>query len=110
VSAEEADYKVRLAFAEAELGRLVRRLRSLSPAAWQERRSSVLPGLGRLVVLTALAERQEVLELPAPADHVLADVAAVVGGDAIIALGIGPDDNLLADVIAEIRGILDVTR
>jgi hypothetical protein len=110
VNAAETDYEARLALAEAELDRLVRRLRSLSPAAWRERRLPVVLGLARLAEVSARAEQRELPALPEIAEHALSDAAVVIGGDAVMALRTRQDDALLADVIGEIRGILDRTR
>jgi hypothetical protein len=110
VSAAETDYDARLALAEAELERLVRRLRSLSAAAWRERRPPVLLALGRLAQLTALTEQRKLPVLPELADHALADAVAVIGGDVLVVLASRRDDSLLAELIVEIRAAMDATR
>lgn len=104
------EYDERLALADDELARLVRRLRSLSALAWTRRRPPVVLALGRLAALAALAEQRSLPEPPEIADHVLADAMTVIAGEAIVALTNRPNDELLTALIAEVRDVLAATR
>jgi hypothetical protein len=103
-------YDEALSLARGELARLVLRLRSLSQAAWRPRRKSVISALGKLAELCGLAEQRGVPTLPAVADHALADAVAVIGGDALAALTVRPDEEILAAVVAAMREALTLTR
>jgi hypothetical protein len=110
VSFVEVGYDEQLALARGELARLVLRLRSLSLAAWRTRRKAALVAFGQLAELSAQAEHRRMPGLPKVADHALADAIAVVGGDAIAALGAEPNADLLAAVVAALREALETTR
>jgi hypothetical protein len=110
VSVEGDGYDERLALADGELARLVRRLRSLPPASWDRRRRAILMVLDQLSAVTAAAENTAVPALPDLPDHALADAVAVLGGDVIVALNVRPDGDLLASFTAAVRGALNASR
>jgi hypothetical protein len=87
VTADEP-FEVRLSAAVTDLEKLVRRLRSLSPAAWRDRGRPVRETLSGLVALSSELEGRP-LETPEVADHVLADAVAVIGGDVLSAAASG---------------------
>src|SRR3954447_22152099 len=89
--------------AEAELARLLRRLRSLSPRAWAagERRAAVAELAADLVALDPQAAGRP---LPEIADHAWADALTVLGADALAA-GADPER-----VLAAVRRTLERTR
>jgi hypothetical protein len=89
-----ADDGAEVAAARARLERLVRRLRGFSPRAWAHGGRAVV--VRRLAVdLAAIAAPDRAL--PEVPDHALADVVAVIGHDAIDAVG----------NVADIRRLLD---
>ncbi|HTW19089.1 MAG TPA: hypothetical protein VME70_02625 [Mycobacteriales bacterium] len=106
----EPAYADRLVLARGDLARLVLRLRSLSPPAWRSRRKVVVSGLDRLARLSGRAEGREVPPVPPVAVHALADAVAVIGGDAIEALAGAPDEQLLTELVAVLREVLELTR
>lgn len=87
---------------------MVRRLRALSPRAWETRRAAARRALARLVALQAETEGVP-LKPPEVPDHTLGDAIAVVGGDLLDTAGIassdvvGPLAQILADLLAESR-------
>lgn len=97
------------AAATADLDQLVRRLRSLSPRAWESRRGPVQAALAGLVAITAELEGRP-LEAPTVPDHVLADAIAVVGGDALSILKGSSDVERLVEVRELLERVLDQTR
>jgi hypothetical protein len=110
VSDVGGDYRERLALANDELARLVRRLRSLSRLAWLSRRGAVETALVRLGEIAAFVEKRTAPTLPIIADHALADAMAVIGGDAIAALEAVRDQEQLAAVTVSLRTALEATR
>jgi hypothetical protein len=110
VSGLDAAYEERLTLVGEELARLVKRLRSLSPAAWRVRQSAVVAALHRLAELSALAEGVPARPVPAVADHVLPDAVAVIAGDALASLAERRDEDLVAAVLVTLRVALDDTR
>jgi hypothetical protein len=103
-------YDEQLALAEAELERLVRRLRSPSTSAWRSRRAPVEACLERLVQITAAAERRAMPKLPRIADHALADAMVVIAGEALSALAANRQASAMASMVAELREALESTR
>jgi hypothetical protein len=102
-------FEAELATVKADLARLVRRLRSLSPRSWQPRRPVANSLLAGLVELSASLERRP-LEPPGVPDHVLADAVAVIGGDVLAAITAMQDQDALAAVSDLLRNALDGTR
>jgi hypothetical protein len=99
-----------LVLAAADLERLVRRLRRLTPQAWRPRRE---PAMALVVALTEIAARAERLPpRPAPRlpNHAVGDAVAVLGADALAALTVRPDRELLRLLAAELQAALDATR
>lgn len=97
-----------LAAAADNLARLVRRVRSLSPRALQQRREPLRTALARLVALEAELEGRH-LEPPNVADHMVADVIAVIGGEILDHLMVGHHDGtngltwLINEALADTR-------
>lgn len=81
-----------------ELNRLLKRLRSLSPAAWRPRRSSVLDLLDGLIDLSARFEGTTSHALPDLPDYALADAVAVTGFDCVDLVGATRDSAALGDL------------
>ncbi|MGN6472963.1 MAG: hypothetical protein ACTHK4_04830 [Mycobacteriales bacterium] len=80
--AAEEPTEADVAAAADGLARLVRRVRSLSPRALQDRREQLQTVVNRLVAVEAELEGRH-LEPPKVADHMFADVIAVIGGDVL---------------------------
>ena len=104
----EDGFDDRLAAAAADLGLLVRRLRSLSPRAWQDRRDTARTALAELVALNARLEGRE-LWPPNVADHILPDAIAVVGGD-VLAVIEGERSAAIGEFLRLIGAALRQTR
>jgi len=105
-----AGYDERLELTEAELDRLTRRLRSLSPRAWQTRRAYVVETLRALAEIGRAAERRDAYVVPDLPDYALPDAVAVIGRDALEALARTPVEQLLDRLLSELREALDSTR
>jgi hypothetical protein len=104
----EESFDDRLAAAADDLGLLVRRLRSLSPRGWQDRREPARVALAGLVALTAKLVGRE-LQAPNVADHVLPEAIAVVGGDVLWSL-VGEDSAAITEFTRLISAALRETR
>ena len=98
-----------LVAATADLAKLVRRLRSLSPRAWVDRRAPVQAALNGLVALNGKLEGRR-LDAPVVADHVFADAVAVIGGDVLKALAQSQDRTGLDLAVQLIEDALAKTR
>jgi hypothetical protein len=109
VTSEGEGYGERVDLAAAELDRLIRRLRSLTTNAWRPREAAVRDALVQLVELDRAAERCEQRALPDLPVHALADAVAVVGGDALEALGRRPDGDLLDRMLSLLRSVREST-
>jgi hypothetical protein len=110
VAVAPGEYDERFKQANAHLDRLVRRLQSLSDAAWTSRRDPVVECLRRLVELDGVAEGLQMPRLPELASFALADAIAVVTGDVLAALADSPNGEVLAGVLLELEGALAATR
>ena len=107
--AEGDSFHPDLVAATADLEKLVRRLRSLSPRAWVDRRAAVREALRDLVVLNGRLEGRR-LDAPVVADHVLPDAVAVIGGDVLDALAEAQDRTGLALAVGLLEDALAKTR
>jgi hypothetical protein len=96
-----------IAAVEADLNRLVQRLRGLSPAAWRSRRDVVADLLTRLEQATAELESRPPKPVPALPDYASANAVAVLGGDAIAAATERRDGSSVSRLGAWINGTLD---
>jgi hypothetical protein len=110
VTVSESAHAEHLALAHSEFARLRRRLRTLTEPAWRTRRDPVLTALARLAALTARLEGMGPRDLPDLPNYALADVAAVVGTDALTAVASPAYDADVVVVLDEFRRLLDVTR
>lgn len=99
-----------LAEIEADLGRLVQRLRSLSPTAWRSRREVVTHLLTGLEQITAELEGRPPRPIPALPDHARADAVAVLAGDVVTEIDQLRTPARLSEVGRLIRYALDATR
>jgi hypothetical protein len=86
VQGSQADGGVEIAAIEADLSRLVRRLRGLSAAAWRSRKAPVEDLLAGLERFTAQLEGRPPRPLPEVPDYARADAVAVLAGDAVARL------------------------
>jgi uncharacterized coiled-coil protein SlyX len=93
-----------------DLELLVRRLRSLSPAAWRSRRTAVEELLAAMERLTAEAEQRPARPVPEVADHALADAVSVLGTDAIVAIEAKQDARRMATFGSKLTSALRSTR
>lgn len=98
-----------LAAASWDLELLVRRLRSLSSRARQDRVGAARAALDGLVALDARLEDRR-LVAPRVADHILADAIAVVGGDVMELISIRADRDHLMELRVLIDAALVATR
>jgi hypothetical protein len=99
-----------LAETEADLHRLVQRLRGLSPGAWRSRRTAVENLLAGLEKIAAELEGRRSRQVPALPDYARPDAVAVVGGDVIRELDQFRGAPSLSEVGGLIRCALDATR
>lgn len=95
---------------QADLSRLVQRLRGLSSAAWRSRRTVVDELLAGLEEITAKVEGRSPRPIPALADYARADAVAVLGGDAIAATGERGDAADFSGLTAWIQRTLGQTQ
>lgn len=102
-------FAARASVAAADLDKLVRRLRSLSPRAWQDRSATVRAALAGLVELSSELEGRA-LEPPEVADHVLPDAVAVIGTDVLTTARRADDEAAVARMHELIKTALNVTR
>jgi hypothetical protein len=102
-------FDTELASAREDLGRLVRRLRSLSPASWRDRQAAARAALDGFVALEVQLESAP-LTPPMLATHVLPDAIAVVGGDALEAIAATADRSALATARTLLESALAATR
>jgi hypothetical protein len=93
----------------ADLDRLVRRLRALSPRGWKDRRAPAQAALDGLVALDTQLEERD-LESPTVADHVLPDAVALIGGDVLEAIATTENADALEAVRRLIGEALVATR
>jgi hypothetical protein len=91
--AGDTSFEADLQLAAADLDRLVRRLRSLSQAAWRSRREPVQAALAALVAMSVELEGRQ-MDVPKLPDHVLADGIAVIGGDVLAAIAVSKSTKL----------------
>lgn len=107
-AAAELESKLRI-FAE-ELGRLDRRLRGLSAAAWRSRSGAVRQALEELARLDAHARRDRERSLPDLMDYALADALLVIGGDVLEALSENPECGQIDLALSISRRALEETK
>jgi hypothetical protein len=98
-----------LAAARDDLGRLVRRLRSLSPGGWKSRQAAAQAALAGFVALEVDLEGGPPFS-PRVATHVLPDAIAVIGGDALTAIAVATDTRALVAAQGLIEAALASTR
>jgi hypothetical protein len=110
VSAANPEYLADLAALEADLARLVRRLRGLSAGAWRERRAAVVILLEQLAAASAELENRALPSLPEVPNHVFPDALAVIGGDVVNSLNTEPDTACAARALGDLRVALEATR
>jgi hypothetical protein len=88
---------------EADLDRLVQRLRGLSPSAWRSRQDVVDDLLSDLEQVTANLERRPSRPIPALPDYAKADAVAVLGADAVAGI-VDSDESSRLDELARLVG------
>jgi hypothetical protein len=98
-----------LAETEADLHRLVQRLRGLSPGAWRSRRTAVENLLAGLEKIAAELEGRPPRPVPEVQDYARGDAVAVVGGEAVAAAREMGDGANVSTLSAKIQRALDQT-
>jgi hypothetical protein len=108
MDSDETDQVV-LAEIRRDLDRLVRRLRTLSPAAWRARRAVICELLEALVAFDASVSGtlRAVPDLP---DYALADAVSVMAADSLALVAGTSDEASLVDLGGAIRVALDRTK